>query len=101
MNRSPRRPPRVQPPLRGRSAATSPTCYPQTRSMPVSPQRPAMSGHATEHKVCYPMGHDIHPSFLTFYKRWSGVFSVLDRPWKGLIVLAGLMLLSIMLGKIL
>ena len=101
MNRSTRRPPRVKPPLRGRSAAMSPPYYPQTRSMPVSPRRPAMSGHSMENGVCYPMDHDIHPSFLTFYKHWSGVFMVLDRPWKWLMALAGLMLLSIMIGKIL
>jgi hypothetical protein len=44
MNRTPRRPPRIQAPLRGRSAAVPPFDQVQLRPLPIAPQRPPISG---------------------------------------------------------
>lgn len=101
MNRLPRRPLRIQPPLRGRSASVCTSGSTQFCSRPVVRQRPPTAGpFAGQMHRCTHCDR-IHPSFLHFYRRWPGLFKVLDRPWKWLVVLIALMVLSIAIGSLL
>ena len=91
MSRLPRRPPRLQPPLRGRSAASP---FGQTpSSMPVVRQPPPRSSHS---RVC----DDINRDCLALCNRCPRLFRVLNRPWKWLAVLLVLMGLSFLLGTL-
>ena len=101
MNRLPRRPQRIQPPLRGRAAAVPPLGQIQQCYMPVLRQHPSISGPFTRRESHRNGCVDIHPSWLKLYKQWSGLFKVLDRPWKWLVALASLVILSIMIGSLL
>ncbi len=95
MNRLPRRSARIQPPTRGRLAAVPPLGEGLT-PMIIVRQRPAISGRITI--VEKPGCNDLHPDWLRFYKQWSGVFRVLDRPWKWTVVLIILIIMSISFG---
>ena len=101
MKRLPRRPPRVGPPQRGRSEAVPPFGQTSRCARPVVYQRPPTSGSfavKTPHKsIC----DGIHPSFIRLYKRWPGLFKVLDRPWKWLLAFVVLILLAIWIGSLL
>lgn len=102
MNLSPRRPPRIQPPLRGRSGAVPPLGKDQTLMTVVRQHPPISSGHATIVKVVEkPACGDIHPDWIALQERFPELFKVLNQPWKWLVVLVGLVSLSIMLGKLL
>ncbi|MGP1375855.1 MAG: hypothetical protein ACTS3T_23715 [Almyronema sp.] len=101
MNRLPRRPPRIQPPLRGRLAAASSlgqTPLPTTtvRSVPSTPRLPLPQHPPMAPPVCEPQ-----PDWLDFYKQRAKFFSRLDRLWKWLIVLAILLSGSFLIGKLL
>ncbi len=100
MNRLPHRPPRIQPPLRGRSAAVPPFGNP---ILTVVRQRPPISsGHTTIVKVVEkPACDDIHPDWIMLHKRFPGLFKVLDQPWKWLIGVIVLVSLSVILGNLL
>lgn len=89
--RLPRRPPPVQPPLRGRSAAPPPGQTPSF--MPVVRQRPPRASHSTK---C----EDINRDCLALCSRCPRLFKVLNRPWKWLVVLLVLMGLSFLLGTL-
>jgi len=97
MNRLPRRPSRVQPPQRGRSAAVPPFGQ-QPLLMPVVRQRPPISASypTVEKSLC----DQLHPDWIALYKKWPRLFEVLNRPWKWLVVLIILIILSIMLGRV-
>ena len=100
MNRSPRRPPRIQPPQRGRSAAVPPFGQAQTYMTVVRQRPPISSGHTTIVKLAEkPICDDLHPDWIVLYHRWPGLFKVLNRPWKWLVVLVCLVSLSIMIGR--
>lgn len=102
MNRLPRRPPRIQPSLRGRLAAVPPLGQDQPLMTVVRQRSPISSSHTNIIKVVEkPACDDIHPDWIALYERFPGLFKVLNHPWKWLVVLAGLVSLSIMLGKLL
>ncbi len=102
MNRSPRRPPRIQPPLRGRSAAVPHLGQAQTCITIVRQRPPISSGHTTIVKVVEKSAcDDLHLDWIVLYDRWPALFKVLNRPWKWLVVLAVLLSLSTMIGRLL
>ncbi len=102
MNRSPRRSLRTQPPLRGRLAA-SPSLSNDQSTMAVVRQRPPISsGRTTIIKVMEkPIREEIHPEWVELFEKYPALFKLLNRPWKWLIVLVVLLVMSIMLGKLL
>lgn len=102
MNRVPRRPPMAPLPLQGRLAA-APTLRKNSTVMTVVRQRPPISsGHTTVVRVIEkPVCDDIHSDWIMLYKRSPGLFKVLERPWKWLIVVIILMILSGILGSLL
>ena len=101
MNPIPRRPPRVQPSLRGRSAAVPPFGQKQAPATVVRQRPPISSGHTTIVKVVEkPACDKLHPDWIALYEKWPKLFTVFDRPWKLLIVLLVLIGLSIMLGRL-
>ena len=102
MNRSPRRPLRIQPPFRGRLAAVPPLGNDQPLIAVVHQRPPISSGHTTIIKVVEkPACDDIHPDWIALFKKYPGLFKLFNRPWKWLVVLVVLLSLSIMLGKLL
>ena len=101
MNRLPRRPPRVQPSLRGRAAAVPPFGQERTPAPVVRQRPPISSSHTTVVKVVEkPACDNLHPDWIALYKKWPKLFMVLDRPSKWLVVLLALIGLSIMLGRL-
>ena len=130
MNRLPRHASRVRPPLRGRSATISPRGQTQSYSLPTVRQRSAPSGHPRwqePHQVVrhdrpirqeprqamqnhYPVQQEpyredrqdrVHPVLLKLYRLWPVLFEVLDQPWKWLVALGVLIILSIGIGSLL
>lgn len=100
MNRLPHRPSRVQPPQRGRSAAVPPFGQQPIRMHIVRQRPPISSSQTTVVKVVEKSPCDeLHPDWITLYKTWPRLFKVLNRPWKWLVVLIILIILSIMLGR--
>ncbi|MEM9906819.1 MAG: hypothetical protein AAF921_17510 [Cyanobacteria bacterium P01_D01_bin.44] len=97
MNRSPRRSLRIQPPLRGRAAATPGDQGPRA----VIHQRPpSRSGHTTIVKVVEkPACEDLHPDWIALYKIAPALFKVL--PWLWLGALAALISVSLLFGRLL
>lgn len=98
MNRPTRSPARIQPPHRRRSAAIPPLGS-ERYVKPVVHPRPQMFGGRAGNRIQRSECHEIHPDFMALYKQWFGLFKVLDRPWKWLVGLILLVLLSIAVGK--
>lgn len=102
MNRSPRRPARVQPSLRGRFAAVPPLGQASNRWMPVIRQRPPAAGPYAHRQFPTPPQlspcDDLHPSFIELYRQWAFLFKLLNRPWKWLVVLAVLLIVAVAIG---
>ena len=105
MNRSPRRPARVEPGLRGRVAAVPPFGQTRTAWMPVIRQRPPAAGPYTRRQMPASKPHsaydDLPPSFIQLYQQWTLLFKILDRPWKWLVALAVLLILAVAIGSFL
>ena len=101
MNRLPRRPPRIRPPGRGRAAAASPLGGAESGCKAVVRQRPSTSGRLREKIVYKPVQPDLPPILLKLYQQWPGLFQVLDRPWKWVVALVLLVVLSILIGSLL
>ena len=102
-NRIPRRPPRVQPPSRRRSAA-SPSLGRNSQVLPVVP-KPSPASRSSKklsefERACLAFCHR-YPYFLTLYHHYPGVFRLLDQPWKWLVALLILMGLAFLLGALL
>ena len=93
MNRLPRRPPRVQPPVRGRAAAES---SPRSASTSYVVSQPSCKPivKVVEKPVC----KELDPGWIALYQRWSKVFKVLETPQKWLAILVLLIGLSFMFG---
>ena len=98
MNRLPRRPPRPQPPLRGRAAAAIPPLGQEPCVRPMVRQRPPTSGGLASRTSSATTCDGLHPSFLAFYRQWPILFKVLDRPWKWVAAVILLVLLSLLVG---
>ncbi len=99
MNRAPRRPSRLQPPLRGRMAAASP--LEQKESKPLVRQRPPISGSLNVRNYQNPICNKIPASWLDLYKKWPGLFKLFDHPWKLIVALILLVILSMLIGSLL
>lgn len=99
INRPTRRPPRIQPPLRGRSAAVPPL-GPERYIKPVVRFRSPTPGGFASKITRRPECDEIHPSFIALYKQWPDLFEVLDRPWKWLAGLILIVILSVFIGTL-
>lgn len=99
MTRLTRRPPRVQPPLRGRAAAFADPEQLQSTPQPVFRRHPPRGGAV---RVVYRTpNRPIHPVLFKLYQLWPYLFKVLDHPWKWLAALAAIILLSMLIGSLL
>ncbi len=101
-NRSPRRPPKAQPPLRGRSAAVPRFGQQQNPIIIVRQYPPISSGRTTvvkivEQSACV----DLHPDWIALHKRSPELFKLFDQPWKLLVAILLLMIVSMILGALL
>ena len=107
MNRLPRRPPRQTLPLRGRMAALSDcstryaslrqTCSSTAgsyRSAPVRLRRGRKRPH--RHKE---LG-SVYDLLAKLYSQWPGLFHLLNRPWKWLMLLVIIILLLSVMGRL-
>jgi hypothetical protein len=94
----PRRPARVQPPLRGRAAAV-PGQTPYIRS--VIRQRPASSRKWMTQVPQQPGQETIDPGLLALYQQWPALFKVLNRPWKAVVAVVAVVLIAIAIGSFL
>ena len=92
MNRSPRRAARVQPPIRGRLAATP---YRTARVQPPTPRRLAATPTVSVPRPTAPV-EDAMPNGPS-PPTWADLFR-LDQPWKWLLALGLLVSVSILLG---
>jgi hypothetical protein len=101
MNHLPRRPARVQPLQRGRSAAVPPLGQKPTPIAVVRQRPPISSAHSTIVKIVEKSACDnLHPDWIALYKKWPRIFKIFNRPWQWLVILVILISLSIMLGTI-
>ncbi|WP_299404903.1 hypothetical protein [Acaryochloris sp. IP29b_bin.148] len=99
INRPTRRPSRIRPPLRGRSAAVPPLgaegyVKPVVRLRP--PRPGGFVGKPPRRSEC----DQIHPSFIAFYHQWSGLFRVLNRPWQWFVGLILIVILAVYIGTV-
>jgi hypothetical protein len=107
MTRLTRRPPRVQPPLRGRAAASAKPDQSRPNPMPVLRQHPPRSrpgrapGLYPEPVVDRTDHGEIPPGLIRLYRLWPYLFKQLDRPWKWLLALVALIILSMIIGSLL
>jgi len=101
MNRLPRRPASVQPPLRGRAAAIPPSGSPST---PLASQRlrlPTAAGRPTVVSVeveapC----QQFHPFWHHLFERSPGLLFVVSNPWRILGLLFLLLFSAYLLGRV-
>ncbi len=100
MNRAPRRPVRIQPPTRGRAAATPPLGETQHHPVPVVPQRSPASGGLSRPGLAQPPQEEVDSGLPDLYTRWSYLFKRLDEPWKWALLLASLIALSTIAGRL-
>jgi hypothetical protein len=100
MNRTPRRPVRIQPPTRGRASATPPLGDTQHYTVPSVPKRPPSSGGSTRPFPSQPSYEEVDSGLPELYTRWSGLFKRLDTPWKWVLLLAILVALSAFAGHL-
>lgn len=112
MSRLPRRPVRVQPPLRGRAAIrhyrsryapialVRPVLKPPSGSMPThgipGRERPGSPPHDTEILVPQPVQKSLFNDLFEFYKGWTSLVRRIDQPWQWLLALA-IVLMSVLL----
>lgn len=131
MNRLPRHASRVRSPLRGRSATVPPlgrtSAYANAGVTPRSPvrrstsapgrtlvrgpsvvkSRPPAKPPAPTQPPLWQESYDpvreedVQPVLLKLYNRWPSLFKVLDQPWKWLVALVLLIVLSIGIGSLL
>lgn len=95
MNRTPRRASGLPLPLRGRLAATPPGGADQPPTTLVRPRLPILHGGTTIRKLePPPCLADLDPSWHHFHSRFAALFTVLDRPWKWLLVVVILIVLA-------
>lgn len=103
MNRSPRRPPGIQPLQRGRLAAVSSLGISQP-GMTVVRQRPPIASGQTKILRVVEDGACSDPDFfapwIAFYKNRPDLFKVINHPWKLFVVIAVLMSLSFLIGRL-
>lgn len=96
MNRTPRRPVRIQPPIRGRVAVTPSLGDTQHYTAPVVPKRPPGSSGLS----CPSPTQPSESGLPDLYTRWSRIFKLLDQPWKWALILAILIVLSAFTGHL-
>ncbi|MDA0268603.1 MAG: hypothetical protein O3A14_17000 [Cyanobacteria bacterium] len=96
--RLPRRPARVQPPLRGRLAAVP--CGP-SQPKPVIRQRPSTSGRLLIPMPQPPIHGKVDSGLQALSQQWPALFKVLNRPWKWLVAWGVMMVLAIAIGSVL
>jgi hypothetical protein len=98
MNRLPRRASGLPLPLRGRLAATAPGGAEQPATCLIRPRLPILRGATTIRKaVPPPCLADLDPSWHRFHSRFAALFTVLDRPWKWLLLVLILIVLAALL----
>ncbi|MDJ0703552.1 MAG: hypothetical protein QNJ46_09750 [Leptolyngbyaceae cyanobacterium MO_188.B28] len=112
MSRLPRRPPRIRPLRRGRSAAEPSVGGPLSERMRVFHQRPSRPGRSPSrsgrlrwkpHKIWEPPKneHPAQPSLPKLPKQQPEGLKVLDQPWKWGAFLVVLVILLLLIGLLL